>query len=93
MHGTQPVVHEFGQIAVPTTLLIGEKDNTAPGKDAAAPEVAKQLGNYPELGPKAAKAIPNAKLVTWPELGHSPQVQDPKRFNEALLEALLAAKG
>jgi len=90
---TQPVVHEFGQIAVPTTLLIGEKDNTAPGKDAAAPEVAKQLGNYPELGPKAAKAIPNAKLVTWPELGHSPQVQDPKRFNEALLKALPAAKG
>ena len=54
--------------------------------------MAKRLGNYPELGPKAAKAIPNAKLVTWPELGHSPQVQDPKRFNEALLKALPAAK-
>lgn len=81
-----------GRIAVPTTLLIGEKDNTAPGKDAAAPEVAKGLGNYPEPGPKAAKAISNATLVTWPELGHSPQVQDAKRFNEALLKALPAAR-
>ncbi|CAB3823124.1 hypothetical protein LMG26686_00558 [Achromobacter mucicolens] len=90
---TQPVVHEFGQISVPTTLLIGEKDNAAPAKDAAPAEVAKQLGNYPELGPQAAKAIFNAKLVTWPELGHSPQVQDPRRLNDALLKALPAAKG
>ena len=85
---TQPVVHEFGDIKVPTTLLIGEKDNTAPGKDAAPPEVAKTLGNYPALGPQAARAIPNAKLVTFSDLGHSPQIQDPARFHNALNQAL-----
>ena len=85
---TQPVVHEFGQITVPTTLLVGKQDNTAPGKDAAPPEVAKRLGNYAELGPKTARAIPGATLVMWPELGHSPQVQDPERFNAALIDAL-----
>ena len=85
---TQPVVHEFGPIAAPTILLIGERDNTAPGKDGAPPEVAKKLGNYPVLGPKTAKAIPGAKLVEFPELGHSPQVQDPKRFNASLVQAL-----
>lgn len=87
---TQPVVHEFGQIRVPTLLLIGEQDNTAPGKDAAPPEVAKTLGNYRELGPATARAIPGARLVTYPELGHSPQIQDPKRFHRSLLEGLEA---
>jgi len=81
-------VHEFGQITVPTTLLVGKQDNTAPGKDAAPPEIAKRLGNYAELGPKTARAIPGATLVMWPELGHSPQVQDPARFNAALIDAL-----
>ncbi|MFA4913032.1 MAG: alpha/beta hydrolase [Alcaligenaceae bacterium] len=90
---TQPVVHEFGQIKVPTTLLIGEKDNTAPGKDAAAPAVAKTLGNYPKLGPEAAQAIPKAQLVTFPELGHSPQIQDPDQFHRALLTALDGMNG
>lgn len=90
---TQPVVHEFGDIEVPTTLLIGEKDNTAPGKDAASPEVAKRLGDYAQLGPRTAKAIPDAKLVTFPELGHSPQIQDPQRFHQALLEALKGMGG
>ncbi|WP_459614068.1 alpha/beta fold hydrolase [Bordetella sp. 2513F-2] len=85
---TQPVVHEFGQIRVPTLLLIGERDNTAPGKDAATPEVAATLGNYAELGPAAARAIPGARLVTFADLGHSPQIQDPQRFHEALLESL-----
>lgn len=89
---TQPVVHEFGNIAVPTALLIGEKDNTAPGKDSAPPGVAKKLGNYSVLGPKTARAIPGAKLIVFPELGHSPQVQDPKRFNAALVEVLGAMK-
>ena len=29
-----------------------------------------------------------ATLVEFAELGHSPQVQDPKQFNSALLKAL-----
>jgi pimeloyl-ACP methyl ester carboxylesterase len=85
---SQPVVHELSRIAVPTVLFIGEKDNTAIGKDRASPDVAKGLGNYPKLAPKAAETIPGAKLVTFAELGHSPQVQDRMRFNAALMEAL-----
>lgn len=85
---TQPVVYEFDRIACPTLLLIGQKDNTAIGKDLAAPEVRARLGNYPELGRRAAKRIPRAKLVEFPGLGHAPQIQDPKAFHEALLEGL-----
>lgn len=85
---SQPVVHEFPQIAVPTTLFIGQKDRTAIGKDLASPEVAQRIGDYPTLGKRAAAAIPGATLVEFAELGHSPQVEDPARFNAALLDAL-----
>ena len=84
----QPVVYELPKLAVPTTLLIGQKDRTAIGKDLAPADVAKRLGDYPALGRRAAAAIPGATLVEFAELGHSPQVEDPARFNAALLDAL-----
>jgi len=84
----QPVVYEFGNIKVPTFLFIGEKDNTAIGKNRAASDAAKGLGNYKELGPATAKAIPGATLIAFPNYGHAPQIQDPDGFNEALLKAL-----
>ena len=86
----QPVVYELPKLTVPTTLFIGQKDRTAIGKDLAAPDVAKRLGDYPALGKRAAAAIPGATLVEFAELGHSPQVEAPERFNRALLEALAA---
>ncbi|MDQ8731859.1 alpha/beta hydrolase [Bradyrhizobium sp. LHD-71] len=85
---TQPVVHEFGRIEVPTLLLIGGKDRTAPGANRAPADVAQRLGNYAELGRRAAKAIPRATLVEFPELGHSPQVEAPDQFHQALLRGL-----
>jgi len=84
----QPVVYEFPRIRVPTTLLIGQRDRTAIGRDLASPELAEQLGDYPELGKRAARLIRNSRLVEFEELGHSPQVEAPARFNAALLEAL-----
>jgi len=89
---SQPVVHEFDQITVPTVLMIGQKDSTAIGKDRAPPELAKALGNYPELGGSAHQRIRGSTLVTFPELGHSPQVQDPVQFNKALLKELSSLK-
>jgi pimeloyl-ACP methyl ester carboxylesterase len=85
---TQPVGHEFPRISVPTVLLIGERDTTAIGRDRAPPEIATTLGDYPKLAADAAARIPGAKLVTFPTLGHSPQVEEPDKFNEALLAAL-----
>jgi pimeloyl-ACP methyl ester carboxylesterase len=85
---TQPVVYELGNVAVPTILMIGDKDNTAIGKDFAPPAVRAVLGNYPELGKRAAARIPGARLIEFPELGHAPQIQDPARFDKALVEGL-----
>jgi pimeloyl-ACP methyl ester carboxylesterase len=87
---TQPVIHEFEKLSMPTLLLIGGKDRTAPGANRAPAEVAQRLGNYPELGRQAAALIPVATLVPFPELGHSPQVEAPQVFHKALLSGLKA---
>jgi pimeloyl-ACP methyl ester carboxylesterase len=85
---TQPVVYEFGLLQMPVLLLMGQQDTTAIGKDISPPEVKTKIGNYPELGKLAARAIPKAKLVEFPELGHAPQIQDPNTFHHALLDGL-----
>jgi pimeloyl-ACP methyl ester carboxylesterase len=85
---TQPVVYELELISVPTLLMIGLKDNTAIGKDRAPPEIAKTLGNYPDLAWEAQQRIKNATLVSFPELGHAPHLQDPDGFNKTLIDQL-----
>ncbi len=85
---TQPVVHRLPDIAVPTLLMIGQKDITAIGKELAPPAVQAKLGHYPELGRAAAQAIPGAKLVEFPEAGHAPQMSEPDHFNEVLVQNL-----
>jgi pimeloyl-ACP methyl ester carboxylesterase len=85
---TQPVVYEFPKLKVPTLLMIGDKDTTAIGRDLAPPDVQATLGHYPELAKEAVAAIPNAKLVEFPNSGHAPQMQEPQAFGRALLAGL-----
>jgi pimeloyl-ACP methyl ester carboxylesterase len=85
---TQPVVYQLGEISVPTLLMIGQKDTTAIAKDFAPLELRSKLGNYPELGRAAAKVIPGAKLVEFPEFGHAPQMTDPEDFDKALIAGI-----
>lgn len=85
----QPVFYEFEKLSMPTLLMIGQKDNTAIGKDLAPEPLRSTLGNYPELGKAVAKRIPHATLVEFANLGHAPQIQDPAHFNKALIDGLL----
>jgi pimeloyl-ACP methyl ester carboxylesterase len=85
---TQPVFYEFESIAVPTLFMIGDKDNTAIGKNFAPAAIRASLGDYPVLAKRAAQRIPGSKLIEFPELGHAPQIQDPAAFHKALLEGL-----
>ena len=85
---TQPVVHEFPDLKVPVTLMIGDGDTTAIGSDIAPPDVKAKIGNYKVLGKEAAKRIPGAHLVEFPGMGHAPQMEDPEAFHKALLQAL-----
>jgi pimeloyl-ACP methyl ester carboxylesterase len=85
---TQPVLYELGDLRMPVLLIIGDKDTTAFGKNAAPPEVRATLGNYPNLGKEAASRIPHVRLVEFPDLGHSPQIQAPEVFHKVLLDWL-----
>ena len=85
---TQPVFYEFEKLSMPVLLIIGDKDTTAPGKQLALPELRAQLGHYPELAKAAVARMQHGQLVEFPDLGHSPQVQDPAAFHKALLDAL-----
>ena len=87
---TQPVVYELGAVQPRTLLIVGDKDNTAIGKDLAPPEVRPKLGNYPVLAQQAAAAIPRATLIRFAALGHAPQLSDPAAFHASLLAWLQA---
>jgi len=81
---TQPVVHEFPRIKVPTLLVIGQRDRTALGRAWTPKPAADALGDYPALGKKAAAAIPGARLVELKGVGHLPQVEAFGPYLEAL---------
>ncbi len=88
---SQPVVYEFSRITTPTTLMIGTLDHNVFGKSWAPPEIANQLPEASTLGDKAAARMKNARFVPLPGLGHVPQVEDPARFQVALIQALSGA--
>lgn len=81
----QPVVHEFPQVKAPVLLVIGQADRTTIGRARVSPEALAKLGQYPELGRRAAKAFPRATLVELPNVGHIPHFEAPEKWHEALL--------
>lgn len=85
---TQPVLYEFSALKIPVLLIIGQRDRTAPGRDAAPPDVQSKLGDYPRLGRKTAAAISQSKLVELDDLGHAPQVEAFPRFIAPLRDFL-----
>lgn len=89
---SQPVVYEFDQISVPTTLFIGTRDRTAIGRHLVDDEIAEQMGDYTQLGKAAAKRIPDAQLVEFDDVGHLPHIETPERFFEALKATLNRAE-
>ncbi|CAM3598839.1 alpha/beta fold hydrolase [Polynucleobacter brandtiae] len=88
MIAEQPVVNDLPQLKMPVLLIIGQKDRTVFGRRFAPPEAVKSLGNFPELGRKAAQAIPNAKLIPLDNVGHIPHIEVPLIFNQAVVSFL-----
>lgn len=84
----QPVRHEFSLLKVPTLLIIGQEDRTAVGKNLVSADVAKTMGQYPQLGRTAQRDIPNSQLVELPNIGHIPHLEAPEKFRAALLNFL-----
>jgi len=80
--------HRDVQIVLQAT--ISSQASVYLGANRAPAGLAKQLRNYPELGRAAARRIPNAKLIEFPELEHAPQIQAPDQFHEALSKGINA---
>ena len=68
--------------------MIGQKDTTAIGRIARRREIAKTLGNYPELAGRRSERITNSTLVPFAELGHARSCRTPRRSNKNLIEQL-----
>jgi pimeloyl-ACP methyl ester carboxylesterase len=64
------------QVRAPTLLLVGDKDNPA------------VLRSAEEL----ARRVPALTRVTFPGVGHLPNVERPEDFNRALLDFLVATR-
>lgn len=88
MIAEKPVVGDLPQLKMPVLLVIGQKDRTVFGRRFAPPEAVKSLGNFPELGRKAAQVIPNATLVPLDGVGHVPHIEAPDAFMQAVLSFL-----
>lgn len=85
---TQPVLYEFSNIKVPTLLIIGDLDKTAPGKEKATEAVRASLGNYPKLAKEAAGKIPACKLIVLPGIGHVPHEENFDAFINSTWQVL-----
>lgn len=81
---TQPVVHEFSDLEIPTLLIIGQRDRTALGTDMVSASMARTMGQYDRLDDAAARAIPYSKLVELEGVGHVPHYEAFNRFWKAL---------
>ncbi|WP_159831676.1 alpha/beta fold hydrolase [Novosphingobium sp. TCA1] len=75
---TQPVSYEFGNLKVPVTLMIGMRDTTVFGKGQAPAELRAKLKPIPQVAVQAAAAMPSARIIEFPDYGHSPQVEGRK---------------
>src|ERR1700752_4243558 len=84
----QPVCYELSDIKVPTLLIVGQEDHTAVGRDRAPIDLRRNLGNILELAKKAAEAIPGARLIELPNVGHIPHLEAPDQFHQALEDFL-----
>ncbi|SJZ77014.1 alpha/beta fold hydrolase [Sediminibacterium ginsengisoli] len=84
----QPVCYEFGKIAVPTLLVIGQEDRTIVGKNRLSKEAALMHGQYPQLGKRTQEQIPGSKLAALAGIGHIPHIQDFNTFIKTVMPFL-----
>ena len=85
---TQPVSQHLSRLRLPVTLMIGMRDTTTFGKEQAPPAIQARLQPIPQIAAAAAARMPDARLVTFPDYGHAPQVEAPEVFEARLLETL-----
>ncbi len=71
------VESRLSELAMPTLLVWGRHDHLFPAEHAAA----------------AGRKIPGARTEIFERSGHTPQMEEPDRFNRLVLDFLTATKG
>ena len=84
----EPVRDQIADIAAPTLLVVGEKDQSAPLKNYAAPDVAAKMPNIPMAAAEAAKDLRKGMFLVVPGVGHVPHLEAPDAFRKAALAFL-----
>jgi pimeloyl-ACP methyl ester carboxylesterase len=84
---TEPVLYEFGDISVPTLVIVGKEDKTKIARETP-PEIAARLGNYHLLGKRTRKAIPHARLIEYDNAGHLPFFEREEDFYKDVISFL-----
>jgi len=65
-----------------TTLILGTRDKTGPGRGWKKKGVTHKLGQYDRLGKDFKKLLPKTKLIELSGLGHMPHFEDYPRFSK-----------
>lgn len=81
---TQPVLYQFEQLEMPVTLLIGDRDRTAIGRDLVGDEIGEQMGDYTILGDRTLQRLQDGELILFEGIGHMPHIEAPERYLDAL---------
>ncbi len=87
LHKT-PIAATLASLPMPVTMIVGEKDNNAPGKAYAPEAVRAQLGKNADLAVALAPKLKKGAAITLAGLGHVPHLDDIAAFDTALEKAL-----
>ena len=85
----ESVRSQLDDIKAPTLMVVGEKDQVAPLKHYASPEMAAKMPTIPAAAPDAVKELKKGSLVVVPGVGHVPHLEAPDAFRKAMLDFLL----
>ncbi len=85
---TNPVVEEFSEIQTPTTLILGTRDRTGPGRGWKKSGVIRELGRYDRLGAEIKNINASFDVVELDGLGHLPHIENFDRFSDVFIAAV-----
>lgn len=85
---TQPVVEEFNALTLPTALILGTRDRTAPGRANKREGVSRELGRYDKLGGEVKLRNNNINVIELEGLGHLPHIEDFESFAPVFLKTI-----
>ncbi|MCH9691067.1 MAG: alpha/beta hydrolase [Gammaproteobacteria bacterium] len=85
---TGPIIYELERLSMPTYLIYGLRDRTAPGRAWQNDRQSYTLGQFKQLAQNAVKRLPKGKGYPLENIGHLPHIEAPQQFKNLLNEIL-----